>query len=120
MPFRVAVILSSVKMDSVIKIIGTCGAKFLKPLRRRGGVGDGTDDRRQHFPFAWVFFLYSQTLMSDLLPQCWSTNEETIKALSLLLASFSSTRNPSASLRNSPGNSQNFRLENSLCFLTYK
>lgn len=41
----------------------------------------GTHDMRQNFTFAWGFFLYSRTLMSNLSPQFWSSNEETVKGL---------------------------------------
>ena len=71
------VILASVKMESIVKIIQTCHAKFMKLVCRHGG---DTEDMRQNFPFAWFFFpLFTDT--SNLLPQCWSTNEETVKGL---------------------------------------
>lgn len=45
--------------------------------------GEDTGVVRKNFPFAWVFFLYSQTLMSNLLPQCCGTDDEAVKGLEL-------------------------------------
>lgn len=38
----------------------------------------------KEFPICLGFFLYSQTLMSKLLAQCWSTDDEAFKGLELI------------------------------------
>lgn len=46
-------------------------------------LGGGHRCCEKEFPICLGFFLYSQTLMSNLLPQCWSTDDEVVKGLEL-------------------------------------
>lgn len=85
------VILSSVKMESIIKIIQTCHAKFMKP------DGEDTDDMRQNFPLAWVFSFIHRHLLQTFYHSVGALMKRQLKDLRLLLASFSSGRNPSVS-----------------------